>query len=83
MDLNIDNTKRLGADVDLNETRVDGFVEFTEPRNQSNGTLIDILVGVGARQAREGTEETTEVTEHIQHRPICPMNHLNEGEHLS
>ena len=37
LDLHIDNTERLGADIDLNKTGVHGLVELPEARHETNG----------------------------------------------
>lgn len=41
LDLDVDDTKRLRADVDLDETWVDRFVELAEPRDQTDGTCCE------------------------------------------
>ena len=38
LDLDIDNAEGLGADVNLNETGVDGLVELAESRDKANRT---------------------------------------------
>lgn len=38
LNLNIYNTKTLGADVNLDESRIDGFVELSETRNETDRT---------------------------------------------
>ena len=37
LDLDVYNLERLGADVHLNKTRIDGPVELSETRNETNG----------------------------------------------
>ena len=38
LDLDVDNAEGLGADVNLNETGVDGLVELAESRDKANRT---------------------------------------------
>ena len=38
LDLHVDNAKRLGANVHLNETRVHRLVELAEPRDETDRT---------------------------------------------
>jgi len=39
LNLDVDDTKRLGANVDLDEARVYGLVKLSESRNKANGSL--------------------------------------------
>lgn len=51
LDLDVDLDKALGQGVDLNQTRVDCLVEFTELGDQADVALADVLIRVGAADA--------------------------------
>lgn len=58
--------KFLRQRVDLDETWVDGTVEATELGDQTNVSLADWLVWVGANDAaRDGAAATNERTEGV------------------
>ena len=78
-----DNSDRLGADVDLDQTRVDGLasaretpktrhrpaylVELTESTDETDGTLVDFLERVGARAARDHADGANEGSKAVHH----------------
>ena len=64
LDLDIDLNEALGERIDLDETRVDGTRKATEFGDETNVTLRDRLVGIGADDAAgNGSAETNALTE--------------------
>lgn len=51
LNLDVDLNELLGQGIDLDETWVDGAVEATEFGDQTDVSLADRLVGVGADNA--------------------------------
>jgi len=71
LDLDVDLHERFGERVDLNETRVDGASETTELGDETNVTLLDVLVWVRAAEtARNRTESTDGRAESVDHAAI-------------
>ena len=71
LDLDVDLHERLRKRVDLDETWVDGASETTELGDETNVTLFDWLVRVGAAEtARNGTESTNGRAESVDHAAI-------------
>lgn len=54
-DSNIDDPDGLSADVDVDKSRVDGLVELSEPRDESDVSLSDRSERVGEGAAGDGT----------------------------
>jgi hypothetical protein len=49
LDFDVDDAERLGTDINLNETRVDGLVELSETGDQANGSCLRNVNGVDER----------------------------------
>lgn len=60
LNLDIDLHERFGERVDLDETRVDGASETTELGNETNVTLLDWFVWVGATDTAGNRSESTD-----------------------
>ena len=58
-----DRLQVLRAEVDLDQTWIDGFVESAETADETDRALVDFFEWVGAWAARDGTEETAAVLE--------------------
>lgn len=71
LNLDIDLYERFRERVDLDETRVDGASETTELGDETNVTLLDWLVWVGAADtARNRSESTDSRTESVDHAAV-------------
>ena len=84
-DLNLDvhNAEGLGADVNLDQTRIHGFVELSEPLDKSDRSLLNAFERVGARAAGNGTQEADTATQTMHHGTVDPMGDLSGTEILS
>lgn len=71
LDLDVDLNERFGERVDLDKTRVDSTSKTTELGDETNVTLLDRLVWVGAAEAaRNRTKSTDGRAESVDHAAI-------------
>ena len=83
LNLHVHDAKRLGADVDLDQSRIHRLVELSESLDESDRSLFDVPERVGEGTARNGTEQTDATTQILHHRTVDTMRNLSGTEILS
>lgn len=83
LDLDVYGAKGLCADVDPDQSRVHGFVELSEPLNESDRSLLDVSERVGEGAAGHGAEETDAVTQAMHRRAVETVRDISRTEILS
>ena len=76
LDLDVHDAKRLGADVDLDQSRIDGLVELSESLDKADRSLFDVPEWVGEGTARNGAQETDTATQTLHHGPVDTVGNL-------
>ena len=84
-DLNLDvhNAKGLGADVDLDQSRIYRLVELSKSLDKSDRSLLNALEWVWEGTARNGTTETDATAQAMHHGTIETVRNLSCTEILS
>jgi len=70
LNFDVNDADLFGADVDVDQSRVDGFVELPESRDQTDGSLLDVLERVGERAAWDHSACTDTGAEGVHHGSI-------------
>lgn len=84
LDLDGDLTQRFAERVDFDKSRIDGTRKLSERRNESDATLLDLLVRIGATEAtRDRSERSCEGPQAIDHGTVAPMVDIGASDFLS
>ena len=83
LNLHVHDAKGLGADVDLDQSRIHRLVEMSESLDEPNRSLFDAPERVGEGTAWNGTEETDTTAQGLHHGTVDTMRNLSTTEILS
>ena len=83
LNFDVNDSETLRADVDVDKTRINGFVELSEAGDQTNGTLLHVFERIREWAARDCTTQTDANTEGLEKRTIDTMCDFLSTEVLS
>jgi hypothetical protein len=83
LNLDVDNAKGFGADVNLDQSWIHGLVEMSKSLDKSDRSLLNASEWVGKGAAGNGTEETDARTQAMHHGTIDSVRNLSRTEILS
>ena len=83
LNLHVHDAKRLGADVNLDQSRIHRLIELSETLDESDRSLFNVSEWVGEGATRDGTAEADAGSQTLHHRTVEAMCNLPRAEILS